>query len=479
MENNFNEDNFEFFLQQQLQNTRMYPKDAVWREINNKLHGEKRWPALTFASFLIISITTFICLHFSSKQNIFTTTPVLLPLNYQQQVANMEKDPNNKIGTFHFKKSTPVTNDFSNNNQTNNIDDQSITVNNVRKSFIQQNNELSYLENKRVQNINLSYNSIDEVDLVENNLTKSISSNKELAPIENNILNTDSKNSNVELQLQSLDNSTIQNSDINVANDKIAVIKPMSLIQDYKASRKPGKFNLLVYFAPSISYRKLEEDQSVIKGSNNGPVGVNQVADVNDVVRHKPSKGLEGGISMLYDLNKKIKVKSGFQFNVRQYTIDAFRSNTEISSIALVENNEINTVNTLVYYRNFNGNSSTELINRYYQISLPVGLDWEIAGNKKFQINIAGSIQPTYILNKSAYLLTTNFKNYSENNNLVRQWNINTNFEAYISIIVGDVKWQLGPQVRYQPNSTFISQYPIHEYLIDYGIKLGISTNLK
>ena len=71
MENNFNEDNFEEFLQNQLQNHKMFPKDSVWREISIKLHGEKRWPALTFASFLLISVTTFICLHFSSAVLIF------------------------------------------------------------------------------------------------------------------------------------------------------------------------------------------------------------------------------------------------------------------------------------------------------------------------------------------------------------------------------------------------------------------------
>ena len=478
MENNFNEDNFESFLQNQLQNHRMYPKDAVWREINIKLHGEKRWPALTFASFLLISITTFICLHFSSKQNIFTTKPVLIPLISDKTVAYNQKTPLQKFNTFSFKKIDASTNSEVENEQITNNAHNLVAVNN-RSALVNQFNDVIKIDEYKIatnyRNTTPTLQNVSEGNVSLNNL----SSNKELELLASD--NVKPTNLTTEgLPLQIIGNTNTQNTVSVVESGKSADEKiGSSLIDDYKASKKPGKFSLLVYFAPSISYRKLVEDQSIIKGINNGPVGVNQVADVNDVVRHKPSKGLEGGLSLMYDLNKKIKIKSGFQFNVRQYAIDAFRSNTEISSIALVDNNQINTLNTLVYYRNYNGNSSTELINRYYQISLPLGVEWEVFGNKKVQFNVAGSIQPTYILNRSAYLLTTNFKNYTENNDLVRQWNINSNFEAFVSLVVGDVKWQLGPQIRFQPNSTFISQYPINEYLIDYGIKLGISTNLK
>ena len=76
-------------------------------------------------------------------------------------------------------------------------------------------------------------------------------------------------------------------------------------------------------------------------------------------------------------------------------------------------------------------------------------------------------------------MISTNFKNYTENEDMVRQWNINSNIEAFASFVVGDFKWQVGPQIRYQPYSTFIKQYSIKEHLIDYGIKLGVSTNIR
>ena len=51
-------DDFEHYLQEQVKQHRMYPSDQIWRNIQDNLHGEKRWPALTFISIFIISALT-------------------------------------------------------------------------------------------------------------------------------------------------------------------------------------------------------------------------------------------------------------------------------------------------------------------------------------------------------------------------------------------------------------------------------------
>jgi hypothetical protein len=233
-----------------------------------------------------------------------------------------------------------------------------------------------------------------------------------------------------------------------------------------------------MYAAPSISYRKLFEDRTLLKTGSARPVGLNYVTDVNNVVRHKPGTGIEAGISFMYQLSDKVRIKSGLQFNVRQYSIEAYRSNTEVASIALIGRNGTDTINRLARYRNNNGYYSAELVNRYYQVALPIGVEWEVLGNKTIQLNVAASIQPTYLFNRNAYLLSTNFKNYTESPEMVRSWNINSNIETFISIKSGDFKWQIGPQVRYQPYSTFITEYPIKEHLLDYGLKVGVSKTI-
>src|SRR3954454_7256787 len=75
MEDNFNQNDFEEFLQDQVRNHRMYPSDAVWREIDKKLHGQKRWPALTIAASMVLTATVIISVYFTPKPSIFTIQP--------------------------------------------------------------------------------------------------------------------------------------------------------------------------------------------------------------------------------------------------------------------------------------------------------------------------------------------------------------------------------------------------------------------
>ncbi len=72
MEDKFTNPDFEEFLQDQVKNHRMYPSDAVWRDINKKLHGDKNWPALTIAALALLTATITICVYFTPQPNIFT-----------------------------------------------------------------------------------------------------------------------------------------------------------------------------------------------------------------------------------------------------------------------------------------------------------------------------------------------------------------------------------------------------------------------
>src|SRR3954447_19493706 len=45
----------EEFLRKQADEHRMYPSDKLWRNIQLTLHGETRWPALTYISIFIIA----------------------------------------------------------------------------------------------------------------------------------------------------------------------------------------------------------------------------------------------------------------------------------------------------------------------------------------------------------------------------------------------------------------------------------------
>jgi len=98
--------------------------------------------------------------------------------------------------------------------------------------------------------------------------------------------------------------------------------------------------------------------------------------------------------------------------------------------------------------------------------------------NNKFAWGIAASIQPTYTFDKEPFVITSNYKNYADGSQLMRNWNINTSFETYLGYNTGKYRWQIGPQIRYQLLPTMNNTYPIREYLLDYGIKVGLVRSL-
>jgi hypothetical protein len=72
-------------------------------------------------------------------------------------------------------------------------------------------------------------------------------------------------------------------------------------------------------------------------------------------------------------------------------------------------------------------------------------------------------------------MITNDYKSYTQVPWLLRQWNVNTSFETFVSYQSGNTRWQVGPQVRYQLLSSFISNYPVKENLFDFGLKIGVT----
>ena len=215
-----------------------------------------------------------------------------------------------------------------------------------------------------------------------------------------------------------------------------------------------------------------------LKGSNHPsevktvPLNFNPDDDPLKLLNHKPALGFEVGSNILYAVNKTFTLKTGIQFNYIRYDIQAYSSNTAVPAIIAGQ------LNSYTRYRNFNGDQPTNLTNQYFQLALPMGLEINLLGKKKLQVGIGGSVQPTYLLKKNPYLLTADYK-YATEPALVRRWNVNTSAEAFISYKTGDLKWQVGPQVRYQLFSSFIKQYPIRENLFEYGIKIVVTKTIR
>ena len=238
-----------------------------------------------------------------------------------------------------------------------------------------------------------------------------------------------------------------------------------------------------IYASPTMGYRRLKGEASrsmyqysVFSLSTNAVFARN----VKDAVTHKPGMGFEIGTAMFYPLSKKLNFKAGLQANYNHYQIEAFSSVPEIANYGM-NNYAFGSypISAVSFYRNNSGYSPAILRNEHYMISMPVGIDYEIAGTRKLNFSIASTFQPTYVFANYSYLLSTDLKHYAKEPTLNRRWNMNAAIEANLNMEKGGFKWSIAPQFRYQMLSSFKSKYPIKENLTDFGIKVGVIKTIK
>lgn len=245
-----------------------------------------------------------------------------------------------------------------------------------------------------------------------------------------------------------------------------------SVMNSYQRRKKNSKLGLQFFFTPTVSYRRLVENKAYTRTSgNNFQQGV---YNINNAVTHKPDFGFQVGLLGKYPVAKNVKLIGGLQFNINRYAIKTFNSSYEVATIQFRDRQTLNAVTS---YNNFSGYKSDWLENFYFQIAAPVGIEMKISGNEKTQLGIATTIQPTYLIGDQAYLISKDYKAYMEVPWLVRHWNVNAGLETFVSYSTGKMKWQVGPQVRYQLLSTYDKKYPVKEHLFDFGLKVGVSLN--
>ncbi len=231
--------------------------------------------------------------------------------------------------------------------------------------------------------------------------------------------------------------------------------------------QKPVK-QLQFYLTPSLSYR-------VLYAGNKIAFGNLPRENPEDAAIHNPSLGLEGGVAILFPVSKRIKFRTGIQFNYTHYEVNAFKAAPQLTTIRL-NYSSIQRVTTL---NNDNGYYAKNVANETYQVSIPLGLEFKLAGKKKVQWNLATNLQPTYLLKASGYLLTNDLKNYVKAPDLMSHLNVNSSIETFLRWNAKNFLIQAGPQLRYQLFSNARGEYPIREHLVDYGFRIGIVKPLR
>ena len=462
MESNYSNKDFEHYVKQNAEQYRMFPSDKVWKGIRNAIHTPRKWYGIWLGFLLLMTggaVTWVMTTYPSSKKensissiNKGASIPVAKPV-----VGKTSQDMKHLL-PFPKVSATPQKNSFTTESGRNSIAVPLPIQNNIPE-----------------RTIDLLAASQQFPDIRTDNNKPAIISRINI----NNSINAVTKTKPAGIETKSHDNQKAIVADNRSNKHPVEVYFPLtieSVTNAYHHVKPAKKISWQLFITPTVSYRKLSVNKSLDNPSaSNYPFA--SLADINSAVTHKPDMGLQIGVSGRYPLTRTLKLRGGLQFNINRYDIKAYAFNGEVATIDLNGGNGNNSISTWAYYRNYDGYKSDWLKNFYFSVSAPIGAEMKVFGNKKTNFGIAGTLQPTYILNDRAYLISTDYKNYAEVPRLIRHVNLNTSFETFVNYTRGRTKWQVGPQVRYQILSSFHNKYPIKENLFDFGVKVGVTLN--
>jgi hypothetical protein len=496
MERNFHTDEFEELIRQKTGQYKMYPSDKVWKEIYNSLHTKRRRFVIGMSVLIggILMVAGIELLQPSKHPETVQKIQPPEPLKPGPAIDLSAFVALKKATTLHRLAVVAVTGnpDAGQALEPSTSSSDQLTTPGASDILEAYADPASYsLAQSTDGNLALTEPAgASRIALAEpkgapgetlatlENLTTEINVHLPLHQINNSVsVPTDEDN----LSKASRASGAVANSSPSQAKQQINWLQEYAV--QHLVAIKQHRVSFQIYFSPTVNYRNLS-------GANydpskptvaNVPVALAHYGNVNDFVDHTPAIGYEVGSSILYRLTRNLTFKIGAQFNYSSYNIRAYSSGDQLGTIALNSpyftyfGYLADSVSSYSNVRNFGGKSRITLQNKYYQLSMPIGLEYKMFGNGRLQFFIAGTIQPTYLLNRNSYLLTTDYTSYIKEPSLFRVWNVNGGLEAYVAYQAAGLRWQIGPQFRYQLLSTYTDDYPLKENLKEYGIKIGIS----
>ena len=464
MESNYDNKDFEQYVKQNADQFRMFPSDKVWKGINNAVHTRRKWYGLWLGFLLLVTggaVSWVMTIYPSSKKDNSFALNNNPASALSAKIIDIKKVSREFENLLPFNKEPAIT-------QKNNLTPEPEIMSVALLQSIQNNIPEKTIYNpvvlQQYPGIQTEKNQPVIAGLI--NIKNIITSLTETIPAGIEKIYSDNQNAFIS------ENTTVKRRD--------EVYFPLtieSITNAYQFKKAAKRISWQLFITPTVSYRKLSVNKSLDNpSSSNYPFA--SLTDINSAVTHKPDMGLQIGASGRYPLTRNLKLRGGVQFNINRYDIKAYSFNGEVATIDLNGGgNGNNTISTWTYYRNYAGYKSNWLKNYYFSVSAPIGLEMKLLGNKKTYLGIAGTLQPTYVLNDRAYLISTDYKNYAEVPRLIRHVNLNTSFETFVNYTNGKTNWQVGPQVRYQILSSFHNTYPVKENLFDFGIIVGVTLN--
>lgn len=525
MENEFYEDEFELLLKEKADQFSMYPSKRVWHSIYNNLHPSRRWPSVVMSLLLIGSL--ILIGYLNTGENSITKQINSNSSGYSTDERNTETTTINIDKTREKVTVSARSGSYQNPEQSYNDafkDVISTETDLYSYTVVKSNRPLPYTNaapSTPSTDVKLSPDDVDKniiqtVDtyIKSNQIFADIAvySKKEKSSAARSadkntsadiITEENSKKTDVtsivkqEIIQASESKSTDNDQDAasgkstgslvkkpvsakeavdknGLTNDEKAWIENYALQNKTTAKKWKGRLGYQVYITPAVNYRKLTTNS---KGSATPFAN----ADINNSISQKPGFGFEGGIGLNYLVTKRIQLKAGVQFNYTNYNIAADETNHPIATTILLNDPSTGYSYSAARMSTTSNSFNTTplqpvtLHNRTYQVSLPVGFAYRISSQNNVDWYAGATVQPSYIFDGNAHIISSDLKSYVSDRSSISPWNLNLGFETYMNFKLGSYNLQVGPQVRYQVNSTYKRDVALIEKPYAVGLKFGLT----
>ena len=500
-------DDFEQSLKEHADKFQMIPSKKVWHGIYNDLHPGKRWPSVTMSLLLIFTLVVIGHLNTNnSRRSAYLTNKISEAKkltgdlkrkggstnNHRIVVRKTDLDKSREIFVYTPGQSNNTgfaigttgrnyqNNDLKEDRQ--NLKEDRQLADNLKPG---NNSGSSFLEKEIILNPQPNSNSGEDnkTEKVYNNETRP-QNNIDLDGIMNATLQ--GKIVANHLDNQPTNKTLIEENNSN--SEEVSANKNMSdIISEKKApnaerkvaelhKKRNDKITWVYFAAPVVSTVSFSgESLKPGTGANLSPgLPLNQK---ENKVLHNSALGLEAGAQLNYTLTKKFRFTAGAHFTYSGYNIISNEVHPTFATLVLKDHATGMTYSRsfITHYGDGTGQTSVSIRNYNWEASIPFGLQYEILGNNKVQFTVGANLEPSLVLKSNAYILSSDGNNYLNDPSLFRKWNINSNFGTFVTFGSGKLKWQIGPNVRYQWLSTYQRDYTIKEHLINYGIRIGIT----
>lgn len=539
MERRFDMSDFEQALKDHADQFKMLPSKRVWNGIYNNLHPGSRWPSITVAVILMITLITLGNLNNSPKTFLNGEQKVSFVNSNEAdskvdgtKKASVKEFEKKKTGQFiasispnNLIKSVPVPADpttHGSNTMTLLVTPNAASVNAINTYSLKSNphdigNTKSLpdlLSTKRIGNADIHFSNGNnrKVSPLKQQIALSLSNETEAAfntakalvqytpsfldevmkvNLDQYYWNRINNNNKVLAyspeKYPGLTNS--EDMDISIKRDNITETNSkqipgkneVNVSANKKMARIHKKRNSKIeweyYVTPLVSNATFR-GKPLYSRPDPGmtPIVVTSNEPLREMV-YNARMGIETGVQMNYKFLKKWAFVTGVNLSYSGYKIMSFPIHPTSASLVLQDENTGMVYSKRYVARFGNGTiQNNKSLNNYsYQVSMPLGLRYTLWGNNNMQVNLLSSFAPTAILKSNAYIISSDTKYYVQDPSLLRPVNVNGSFEPTITFSAHKIKWHMGPQIRYQLLSTYKNNYSIKEHLINYGIKIGIS----